>query len=962
MKNHKKLDTTKLLNSLVAYIFVAIFLFFILIIISVALARLQNQTHVQDEHNHHMDSSLHHVISHFTKDYIYRTRHLVETTDMSELIKNRDREGLLKLLSPMFKLMQEESPYFTVLHVHLADGRSLLRVHRPDAFGDDIATKRVMLREIHKNHQIISGYETGMYGNTYRVISPVFDKDGTYLGAVEIGVNPNFIIEAIDEINGFSGVVFIKEDELKLYSQPSEVLIDGYRLQTKIDPELKDVFNVFKKNKKILDDHKINVGKLSYLTHVVMMKNYMGEDSVKLIFFQDVTHESLFFNLTQYVIYLGMLFVLGVLIKFIYDRVRSYQEHVTVLYENQILKLEKNEKEIQNSQKYHKALFDTMPNILIITNGEMIEDANSVMLEFFGFSSIEGFRKKHNCICDFFLEIDNYLRADMNGKTWLEHIRENPNEIHKVSMLRDGEKRYFLVYFQELSHDEHDRYLVSFVDITELEKLNERVDIAIKGTRDGLWDWNIATNKVYFSPRWKGMLGYKDEELSYDFDTWKSRVHPDDLEVTINGILATHEKPNVSYEGIHRLKHKDGHWVWVLSRGQTIFDTENKAIRMVGFHTDITEIKELEIKLLSAKLEFDMFMRFIPARILIKDSNGAIIYANELANEFFNQESVVGKTAYDLLPFEVAKETDSFSANIMKYGQHEEVNEFIDAQGERIIVRTLGFKIEINGSVQIGLVILDITQSYLDKQELHDQEEIMIAQSRHAAMGEMISMIAHQWRQPISVIAMDANNILVDIELDLLNADDLYEASKDIINQTQELSKTIDDFRDFFKPNKSAETLFLYEIIDDALGVIRKSLENNNIEVTLDIDKSIKLQTYARELMQVVINIMKNSKDVLIEKSIQNAKIIVKAQRLENEIKIEISDNGGGIIKENIESIFNPYFTTKNEKNGTGLGLYLSKTIVDKHLNGSISVDNVSDGASFSIVLPVSIEEGDELL
>ena len=962
MKDLKRLDTTKLLNSLLIYIALAAFIFSVLITLSVSFARIVNQEQMQNEYNRQIDSGMQHVINHFVKDYRYRVRRLVKTAGLSELIKDKDREGLLTLLNPKFELMKEESSHFEVMQVHLADGTSLLRVHRPEAFGDDIASKRLMLQEIHKKHETVVGYETGAYANVYRVVSPIFDENGVYLGAFEIGINLNFIIEAIRDINGFCGVVFIKDDELLIHAKPGNIAMVGYSLQTKINDKLKNICVVFNEPKNILNNDKMEVNDSMYLTHVIIMKNFRGEDSVKLIFFQDVTRVNPFLNTTQYIIYIGIFLVLGIFIKLIYNRIKFYQENVTLVYEKQILQLEENEKEISNSQKYHKALFETMPNILIATNCEKIEDANSVMLEFFGYTALEEFSAKYHCICDHFLEEEGFLFAEMEGLTWLEYMKLHVNEIHKVSMARDGEVHHFLVYLQEIVYDKQTRNLVSFVDITELEKLNERVEIAINGTRDGLWDWNLVTKEIYFSPRWKEMLGYEDTELSNEFETWKSRVHPDDLQKTIDSILATHKKPNIVYEGIHRLKHKDGHWVWILDRGQTIFDSEGTAIRMVGFHTDITEIKELEIRLLSTKLEFDMFMRFIPANILIKDVNGVIIYANESASEFFNKKSIVGKTAYDLLTLEEAQKIDKFDQNTIEYGQYEEVKKIEYVKDETVFLRTLGFKIEIDEQIQIGLVMIDITQSYLDKQELQDKDEIMIAQSRHAAMGEMISMIAHQWRQPISVIAMNANNILADIELDLLDADDLNITSKDIIHQTQELSKTIDDFRDFFKPDRNVENILLKDTIEDALNVIGKSLENNNIEIILDIDKSIKLQTYERELMQVLINILNNAKDILIEKSVQNAKIIIKTRYLEDKIKIDILDNGGGVIMENIDKIFNPYFTTKSEKNGTGLGLYMSRTIVNKHLNGSLSVKNIDGGACFSIVLPLSIKEGDELL
>ncbi|MEA3554613.1 MAG: HAMP domain-containing sensor histidine kinase [Campylobacterota bacterium] len=235
----------------------------------------------------------------------------------------------------------------------------------------------------------------------------------------------------------------------------------------------------------------------------------------------------------------------------------------------------------------------------------------------------------------------------------------------------------------------------------------------------------------------------------------------------------------------------------------------------------------------------------------------------------------------------------------------------------------------------------------------------MIAQSRHAAMGEMISMIAHQWRQPLSVISMGANNIIADIELKTLDEKVLYDGSIEILEQTKELSKTIDDFKNFFKPIKTVEDILPEDIFNDAFNVVGKSLENNEIEVIKEFKNGKKIKTYSRELMQVFINIIKNAKEALAENKIKNRKIYIMMKDTKNLVEISICDNAGGIKSDIIDKIFNPYFSTKYEKSGTVLGLYMSKTIIEKHLNGTIEVGNSSSGACFKIKLPyeVSLEE-----
>ncbi len=248
--------------------------------------------------------------------------------------------------------------------------------------------------------------------------------------------------------------------------------------------------------------------------------------------------------------------------------------------------------------------------------------------------------------------------------------------------------------------------------------------------------------------------------------------------------------------------------------------------------------------------------------------------------------------------------------------------------------------------------IIEIVISFIDITELQDKEEMMIAQSRQAAMGEMISMIAHQWRQPLSVISMEANNMLVDIELESLSQESVKMDSENILIQTEHLSKTIDDFRDFFRPNQEKEEIGLKSVIEDTRKIIGHSLSNNSISLSVDCSTEIVIFAHKRELIQVLMNLINNAKDALVEYIKVDREINIFINEDSENIIIKVCDNGGGIDENIREKIFEPYFTTKQEKNGTGLGLYMSKTIIEKHFLGHISVENHENGACFIISMP----------
>jgi signal transduction histidine kinase len=197
-------------------------------------------------------------------------------------------------------------------------------------------------------------------------------------------------------------------------------------------------------------------------------------------------------------------------------------------------------------------------------------------------------------------------------------------------------------------------------------------------------------------------------------------------------------------------------------------------------------------------------------------------------------------------------------------------------------------------------------------------------------------------------------------ELDVLSYEFLNEAMDSINNSVQYLSSTIDDFRNFFNPNKAQTQFNVTELYEKCFKLIKVQLENHNIMILKDID-AIEMHGYENELLQVMINILNNAKDQLIIKNESVKVISIKAKKDKDNVLISIADNGGGILNENITKIFDPYFTTKTDMDGTGIGLYMSKDIVEKHMNGELLVSNevfkyndkTYKGACFTIKVPV---------
>jgi PAS domain S-box-containing protein len=266
--------------------------------------------------------------------------------------------------------------------------------------------------------------------------------------------------------------------------------------------------------------------------------------------------------------------------------------------------------------------------------------------------------------------------------------------------------------------------------------------------------------------------------------------------------------------------------------------------------------------------------------------------------------------------------------------------------------------LDTKGYIQgYAAVRIDITSSISLEQRIineveknRQKDKTMLQQSKLAQMGEMISMIAHQWRQPLSAISATSGSLSLKSQIGDIDKQTTIELSNKITEYAQHLSSTIDDFRNFFKENKTQEMTTFKEMLLATLSIVEVSLKNENIAIELNIKTtSTELLTYVNEVKQVILNIIKNAEDALLDKKIQNPKIIIEIQ----ENRLSISDNAGGIAEEIIERIFEPYFSTKTQKDGTGLGLYMSKTIIEDHCSGELNVSNHKDGATFSIKLPL---------
>jgi len=249
-------------------------------------------------------------------------------------------------------------------------------------------------------------------------------------------------------------------------------------------------------------------------------------------------------------------------------------------------------------------------------------------------------------------------------------------------------------------------------------------------------------------------------------------------------------------------------------------------------------------------------------------------------------------------------------------------------------------------------------------QESKEKDKMLQQQAKLAQMGELLSMISHQWRQPLGAISIASISIKTELafeKYDLANKDEkeafltfLSQKLDKIESYTNSLSHTIDDFRNFYNPNKEIIKSDVVQSVTKALDIMQSSLHQDHIVIKKLYHGSCIIEHYPNEMMQVILNILNNAHNNFLEKKIQNPEITIMIAERETYITIAISDNGGGIEEHILEKIFDPYFSTKADKNGTGLGLYMSKIIIEEHHKGLLTAKNQNGGVTFSIRLPKS--------
>ncbi len=617
--------------------------------------------------------------------------------------------------------------------------------------------------------------------------------------------------------------------------------------------------------------------------------------------------------------------------------------------------------------------------------------------------------------------LKSYMKLLINANTTIfqfRYINEDANEIIRF----DRDKNNQVIEIKNLQNKAHRDYFIKtkllkekqfFISNLDLNIEFKQIEVPYRPTirvatpiyEQGKFRGILITNfnasnliekitknekfDIYFLDSFKNFLLHPNKDKSWSTQlkrNYKVQNEIENIEVILNKPYLDKnqkyysKKVNITENSFYIiLKVKDAYYKKAINKIKSDILSLFLLVALTGFPfvLIIAYIQSSQTILL------DFIVNSIPHPFFIKDSNGKFVIVNDETVKFYNfknKSQLIGKNSYKVIDFSPLNcQNKDFLA--FKKGKLKTI-EKIEERNRNFYFEMIRVKMPYYGILKktylLGIAI-DITEIKELNEELNKRveeevssrvktEQILAQQSKMALMGEMIGNIAHQWRQPLSTITTASTGMQLQKELGMLEDTGLIRGLESINDSAQYLSKTIDDFRNFFKPYKIHTNFTIEFIIDKALKLVSAQFKNKDIEIIKNIE-NIELHNLENEFTQVILNILNNARDQLIKQNQKEKFILITSKKIQDNVVIFIQDNGGGVDETIINNIFEPYFTTKEENEGTGIGLYMSKEIIEKHMNGKLIASNKKfiynkkeyNGAVFKIQLPIKKDKNETI-
>lgn len=480
--------------------------------------------------------------------------------------------------------------------------------------------------------------------------------------------------------------------------------------------------------------------------------------------------------------------------------------------------------------------------------------------------------------------------------------------------------------------------------------------------REGVYAFDTDGKITHFNSAAQTLLGYSQKEITGKIGHFIFHSHSGQHGLLHCSLYKAFLQKQ-AYEGDEVFITKDGRFLQVHVRANPLcFEGKNEGYVVLFWEQENANVvcrahtpQQAQHPMISSKKQgseasfYEQIFETANLGICLIDKEGRFVASNPMCCKIYgyDESELIGQSCTIVVPPESQSLMKSLHHQFMNETLSEFSNEWeiIRKDGTRIFVyASIGLLKDIVGGPYKMTTIFDITPMIEARRVQKEHEAMLVQQNKLAAMGELIGHIAHQWRQPLNVINL--TTLDMKCKLSFGNLDEaILETSLDTIGRiTDQMSQTIDDFMNFYKPNKEKRDFALCETIEYALNIVAKQLEAEGITLSLNLDRTLSVYGLGSELQQVVLNLIANAKDAFKHKALLTKQICIVVTQTSDATELWIEDNAGGIDESIKERIFEPYFTTKGQMHGSGIGLYISSMIMRQSFEGAVRMENIYHG------------------
>lgn len=556
-------------------------------------------------------------------------------------------------------------------------------------------------------------------------------------------------------------------------------------------------------------------------------------------------------------------------------------------------------------------------------------------------------------------------------------ITARGNEETAVKALKEGAYDYFV---KDLGLSFFRKIPSILENINKKNKTEEKISILFSTVEQSSNNIVITDSNgiiEYVNPKFSLISGYLPEEvIGKNPNIFKSGFHSQEF---YQEIWAQISQGN-SWHGEFKNKKKSGEFYWEQATISPVKNSFGKNIRYLKISEDITEKKEMAIRLEKNEALYRLITENSTDMISKHTIEGVFNYVSPFCANLIGYlpSELIGRSVCEFVhPDDIEKLKESLKSILKTPAIYQSSCRLKNKAGSYVWIETTSKVIrnqKSNEPEEIIAISRDITERIKSERqitqmlenlslineileekvknsisEIRDKDQLLIHQSRQAAMGETIENITHQWKQPLNQLGALIQTLPLLEDNGKIKVEDIKSTAEQSMQIIQHMAQTIDDFRNFFKPDKSKIDFNLKDLVEKTFGIVSASLKNKQIEVEIVCKEEITVNGFANEYSQVLLNLFNNSREALIERHISSPKITIEIFSEKQRSVLLFKDNAGGIADSILPRLFQPYNTTKEE--GTGIGLYMSKNIIEKNMNGTITASNETEGAVFKIVI-----------